>query len=362
MNILQVINSFKVIGGAERLLSEIVPMMNAQGHHVEVLVLQDSDTFLNRKLKDAGVVIHSLNMKSHYSPLAIWKIRRFLKQHPEFSVVHVHLFPSLYWVAFAASGMNRPLVWTEHSTKNKRWTKWYFRPIDRLVYSQYCKLICISPATLSAIRQWTKTAEDSSRLCVVENGVDTRKFRKTAAAKPYRHTLIQVSRFTAAKDQDTVVRALTLLPNDVHAVFVGEGERLSAVSQLATALNVQERAHFLGARQDVAALLSSADIAIQSSNWEGFGLAAVEAMANELPVIASDVDGLRQVVEGAGLLFPHGNETVLAQQVDALLKNPGKCHDIAKQCLQRAQTYDISIMVKKYIDIYQTISNLKSPQ
>ena len=355
MHILQIINSFK-IGGAEHLVSELVPILNEK-HHVEVLLLQQLGTAYEQQLRDTGITIHCLEVKCLYNPVNIWKIRLFLKEHPQFNIIHVHLFPLLYWVALASIGLKRKLVWTEHSTSNKRAQKFYMHPIERFVYSLYDKIICISPATLHSVRSRTKASSDDLRYCIIENGIDTAKFSRSNEPKPYPHTLIQVSRFEAAKDQDTVIRAMKYLSSDVHLLLVGDGSRLEECKRLSKELNVQDRVHFLGTRTDIPRLLASADIAIQSSHWEGFGLTAVEAMVCGLPVIASDVDGLKQVVEGTGLLFPQGNAEVLADQVNLLLSDSERYDKLSQVCLERAKHYDIRTMVDRYIRVYEEVSS-----
>jgi glycosyltransferase involved in cell wall biosynthesis len=101
-------------------------------------------------------------------------------------------------------------------------------------------------------------------------------------------------------------------------------------------------------------LLKTSDIIVLSSHWEGFGLAAVEGMAAGKPTVASDVDGLREVVQGAGVLFPHGDAQALAQIIQQLQVDPTYYHDVAIRCYQRAQQFDIMRMVEKYEKVYES--------
>jgi len=354
MRILQIINSLQ-IGGAQRLLADFLPLMNRQ-HDVELLTLKDDPSPFAQQLHEVGIKMHCLNIKSLYNPLVALKIRQFLKRQPRYDIIHVHLFPALYWVPLATAGMRQHLIWTEHSTSNRRQQKLFFRYADRMAYSQYDKIICISQATCNSLGEWMGAQANDSRLCVIENGIDTAKFirKKTERQQPY--TLIQVSRFEASKDQDTVIRAMPLLPQDIQLMFVGDGSRIEACKELCKKLNVQDRVRFLGARADIAQLLSEADIAIQSSHWEGFGLTAVEAMAAGLPVIATNVDGLRQVVEGAGMLFQQGDEKELAQAISKLINTPTFYQELSEKSLQQAKQYDISNMTDKYMEIYEALS------
>ena len=111
----------------------------------------------------------------------------------------------------------------------------------------------------------------------------------------------------------------------------------------------------MGIRNDIPQLLKASDIVVMSSHWEGFGLAAVEGMAAGKPVLASDVDGLAQVVEGAGILFPQGDAETLAGMIQNLMKDHLYYQQVAERCLQRASDYDIQRTVNGYEEIYNTV-------
>lgn len=111
----------------------------------------------------------------------------------------------------------------------------------------------------------------------------------------------------------------------------------------------------MGVRDDVPGLLKSASIAVMSSHWEGFGLAAAEAMAAGMPVIASDVDGLSEVVQGAGVLFEHGNERQLAHKILQLESDRGLYDRVAARCMERAAGFDIAQMVRGYDRLYRSL-------
>ena len=224
MRILQIINSLK-IGGAQRLLADFLPLMNRQ-QDVELLVLKDEQSPFIQQLHEAGIKTYCLNVKSLYNPLVVLKIRRFLRQQPRYDIVHIHLFPALYWVPIAAIGMHLHLIWTEHSTSNRRQQRLLFGFADRMAYSSYDKIICISQATLNSLKNWIGTRTTNHRLCVIENGIDTDKFKNQERKNKPPHTLIQVSRFEASKDQDTIIKAMPLLPANIHLLLVGDGSRM----------------------------------------------------------------------------------------------------------------------------------------
>lgn len=354
MRILHIIASLE-IGGAQRLLSDMLPLM-ARDHEVTLLVNEDVDNDFSRRVKLAGVHVITTGVIPLHSPKNIIALRRLMKGY---DVVHVHLFPMLYWASLASLFTPVHLVYTEHSTSNRRRNKWYFRPLERFIYSRYQQIISISQQTQDALTRWLGVKQTNPRFVVINNGVNLSTFRDLNQQRDYPHTLIMVSRFVASKDQQTVIRAMELLPNDVHVVFVGDGEEMERCREAAYLLGLDDRVHFAGNQSNVASWIAKADIGIQSSNWEGFGLTAVELMAAGKPVIATNVNGLKQVVEGAGLLFDVGDEKTLANFVSQLLHNKALYMNTAEKCLRRAELYDINNTVANYLKVYSELDGQK---
>lgn len=350
MRVLHVISSLE-IGGAQRLLSDLLPIQKQQGIDVSLLVLKTENNAFSKKVAEAGVPIISLDVKSFRNPFLAFKVRSIIK---DYDVVHAHLVHSLYICSLAARGLKTKLVYTEHSTSNNRRGKSYVRPIEKYIYGRYSKLISISQQTQDALHMWLQSKDE--RFVVINNGVDTKSFA-SIHREVIPKSLIMVSRFASSKDQETVIRAMKLIDKDATLSLVGDGENLEHCKQVAKECGVEDRVQFLGARADVANLVAESYIGIQSSNWEGFGLTAVEIMACGKPVIATDVDGLKQVVEGAGILFKVGDEKTLAGCVESLLNDRILYEGIAKKCSERALQYDIHNTAQQYIEVYKNKYN-----
>lgn len=346
MKVLHVISSLE-IGGAQRLLSDLLPIQKQQGINISLLVLKSEDNDFSRKISEAGVPIISLNVKSFRNPFLAFKVRNIIK---DYDVVHAHLVHALYICSLAARGLKTKLIYTEHSTTNNRRGKVYVRPIEKFVYGRYDKLISISQQTQNALQDWLQS--NDGRFIVINNGVDTKAFaniHKDVIPK----SLVMVSRFAPSKDQETVIRAMKELDEDVTLRLVGDGENLNHCKKVANEIGVENRVQFLGTRSDVAELIAESYIGIQSSNWEGFGLTAVEIMACGKPVIATDVEGLKQVVEGAGFLFKVGDKKTLVDIVRKLLDDRSLYDNTSNQCCERASQYDICNTGHQYIDVYK---------
>lgn len=189
---------------------------------------------------------------------------------------------------------------------------------------------------------------------VVNNGINLPLFQN-AKSKTDNNKLIMVSRFAPAKDHETVIKAMPLVDQRFHLYLVGDGEKRHQCEELVNQLHLNERVHFLGACSDIPQLVGNAFIGIQSSYWEGFGMSAVEIMACGIPVIASDADGLKQVVEGAGLIFKTGDEEDLACKIQQLATNKILYTNTANACLERSKKYSIEETANKCRKIYYEI-------
>ncbi|PIC77125.1 glycosyltransferase [Sporosarcina sp. P19] len=368
MKILHLISSLSS-GGAQKLVEDTVPLMNdSENIEVEVLVLNNENNVFDKNLIRKGIKIHVITLNRSRNPINIYYIRKYITKG-KYDIVHVHLFPTNYWSALASITLfnNKPdFIYTEHSTHNRRRNKWYLYLIEKFIYSCYTKIISISPNTQANLIEWLNVkGEYSSKYKVIENGVNIGRF---VEAKPYQikeidiklcgheKLICMVGRFSRQKDQATIIRSMKLLPNDIHLLLIGEGELKQENEDLSKSLGVANRVHFLGFRNDIDRILKTVDIVILSSHWEGFGLAAVEGMAAAKPVIASNVPGLSEVVEGAGLLFEKGNYNQLSNIIRDLLMNESYYLNISEACLIRGSCFDINKMVTAYIKVYEEVS------
>lgn len=360
MKILQVINSLHT-GGAEKLLIESIPLYIEKGLKVDVLLLNDDETVFRKKLEETKVCnIITFKNKSVYNPFLIFKIIPFLKNY---DVIHVHLFPSLYWVAFAKifSLSKTKLVYTEHSTTNRRRENFILSKIDKIVYSKYNSIIAITNEVLQNLNSHLNY-KNNNQIKVIKNGLNLDAISNATA---YSKTdffeendakiVIQVARFLEPKDQQTLIKSLSLLPENIKLILVGDGSLLYQSKQLVLELNLQKKVLFLGVRMDVLALLKTSDIIVLSSKHEGLSLSCIEGMASGKPFVASNVPGLKEVVQGNGVLFESGNANDLANKISNLLNDENYYNEIISSCLKKSTEYDIHLMIDNYIKLYESV-------
>ncbi len=365
MKVLHIINHLNT-GGAEKLLSDILLPLKEKCGGVDLLLLDGSNTFLKEKIQKMGITVFSLGMGSVYNPFLIFKMKKYLCNY---DLIHVHLFPAQYYVAIAKMifRLSLKMITTEHSTNNRRRNIPFCKYIERIIYRQYDKIICISNQTEFQLIKHVDIV--SNKTIVINNGICIEKYSK---AKEYLRIelledyklgdflLLQVARFTEQKDQSTLIRALQYLPNNVKAIFVGDGVLREQAELLAFSLGVNNRTFFLGNRTDVAEILKTVDLLIMSSNCEGFGLAVVEAMAASKPIVASNIPGLAEVVGDAGLLFEKGNEHDLAVKITNLMKSENLYKKMAQKGVMHVCLFDVKNMIDRYYQVYVDLSNQKN--
>jgi glycosyltransferase involved in cell wall biosynthesis len=361
MRILHIDNSLGM-GGAEKLLLDTVPLYRKAGIEMDVLLLWDNDLPFANQLRaldccNVFVMKKSQNSKDVYNLAFVFKIRKLMKSY---DIAHLHVFPSQYYAVFAnlLNGNKTKLILTEHNTTNGRMAHKIFKPIEKFMYNNYMKVICITEEIKLIYENYLGL---SDKLITINNGVDVKKISDTLSYSKsdlgfneQDRLLMMVARFNKQKDQDTLIKSLAYLPKSYKLILAGDGERREDLEGLAAKLNISDRVHFLGIRHDIYALYKMCDIAILSSHWEGFGLAAVEAMACGIPTIASNVEGLAQVVENAGILFEPENAEQLSEIIVSL-ENYELYKSTAEKCLGRAKDYDIMKMVNKHIELYREL-------
>lgn len=362
MKILHIINHMGM-GGAQSLLVELAPVQKAMGHDVLVLELESTeDRTLVHKLKNSGVDVKSISAsRSVRNPLNVFSLIPYLKAC---DIAHIHLFPANYWTALAklVGFCKTPIITTEHSTNNKRRNIAIFKYIDAFIYNRYQKVVACADKALETFKaRYPKTN------CVsIPNGVDISKYKN---ALPYTKqelvnieeeafVVTMVARFDYPKRQDTLVEAVALLPEKFHIVLVGgtsDDEGLQKAQKLAQDLGVSNRVHFLYLRSDVPRILKTSDVVVMSSEYEGLSLSSIEGMACGHPFIATNVNGLREVVGGAGELFECGNAHELAQLLQRFESDKDFYCTVTNKCLARADEYDIHSVAAQYQCVYNKI-------
>jgi glycosyltransferase involved in cell wall biosynthesis len=228
-----------------------------------------------------------------------------------------------------------------------------YRVADRLMASLTTITICVSEKELAAgIDAGTCSAE---RSVVIHNAVDVAAAPRSHHDRPTPR-LIAVGRLKAPKDFVTLIRALAALAGEeFEALIVGDGPDRDAVEAEIRNLGLENRVRLAGERDDVPELLASSDVFVLSSRSEGLPVSVLEAMAGELPVVASDVGGVAElVVDGeTGLLVPPGDEAALGQALGRLVQDRDLRRTLGAAGRARAEAcFDLVSFKKAHLELY----------
>jgi len=350
MRILHIITSLRT-GGAEHLMVDLLPRLRDLGNEVELLLFDGTRTPFYEQLEATGIPIHQLTLGGNvYNPLNIFRLMRYMRG---VDIIHTHNTACQLFVPMAKmlNFGKAKLFTTEHNTTNRRRGNKVLRLLDKWMYNRYERIICISDKAQDNLEQHIG---QHSSIYTIYNGIDTQRFLRTIKDISAKTEFIvtMVAGFRPQKDQDTLIRAMALLPDNFRLWLVGDGERRSGLESLIAELGLLNRVNLLGIRTDIPDILEQSDICVLSSHWEGLSLSSIECMASGRPFVASDVAGLHEIVAGHGVLFAEGCSEMLASSIRQLCENPIQYKKVATQCQQQAQNFDISIMANKYNELY----------
>ena len=348
-------------GGVAQVIYDLASDQVARGSEVEVVSIHSPHyNDEPKRFEKAGIKVTSLHINSRFDLGVVKRLASLMKN---FDLVHVHLFPNQLYAALALLMIpqkERPaIVTTEHNTWNNRRAHPFLRRIDRWFYKKYDKIVAISPEADKALREWLNTTDLESKIITINNGVDISKFQKSenhlseicnipATAK----TIVMVCRMERPKVPETILRSAVLIPG-LHVVLIGDGPLMDSLKSISRELGIEQRTHFLGNRRDVENIIKGCTIGCLSTEWDGFGLVAVEYMAAGLPVLVSDVPGLREVVGDKEALFSTYDEKALEDKIRKLLEDSEYYQSKVDYSLMRCHEYALSKTTDSYWNLYQ---------
>lgn len=203
------------------------------------------------------------------------------------------------------------------------------------------------------LTSYARTVNPQAKVVLVPNGVDVTSF--AGASMPTSKTIISVSRLVPKNGIDTLVEALALLP-EYRLLLVGSGDMQTALQELAQKIHVVERVRFAGSvpNHDLPSLLHQSSVFVRPSRSEGLGVAFLEAMAARLPVVATPVGGIPDLIRNreTGLVCEVDNPVSIAQAVRELETNPAlRQHVVDGAYALVRERYDWGIIAQQYHEI-----------
>ena len=360
-HVLQLIDGLN-IGGAEILLRDLSVGLAQRGFRVSIGYSTPGP--LARDLTELGLPITRLPRLMRIDPILFGGMIRLMRRDlPQ--IVHTHLFKSDFHGRLAARIAGVPVVVsTLHSID--RWAQkqplgnlygWTSRFADRII------------AISEDVKKFhmANTAVDESKFVTIENGVDVQRFsRHSTNGQTIRNEFDFddsnllfgiVGRLTPPKDHKTFLQAAALILQSLplaRFLIVGDGPLRTELELYAQELGIQNKIIFAGVRRDIPAILSSLDVLVSSSLWEGIPVSLLEGMAAALPVVATRVGSVPDVVtEETAVLVPPSDPTAIAQSCVMLVKDSELRQRMGQAGLKRVSShYSIDAMIDRTTALY----------
>ena len=349
------------VSGSEGHLLALLPALRAAGIDARFLGLDvpgsDAPRFYER-LEETGVPHASVRCGPDLSPrMARDVIRAVRAERPD--LLHTHLVHADVYGSIAARTTRTPFVSTRHN--DDRYLLGPFRYVDRGFARGARRLIAIS----DAVRRFLVAAgHDPRRLVTIRYGLDepsrapSRPSPEEAGIPAGVPLALAVGRLIEQKDHATLLRAFALVQRDVpeaRLAILGSGPLEAATRSLAAELGLAESVKLPG-RTEIRDWLARANVFVHTSRWEGFGIVLLEAMLASLPVVATRVSAVPEVVADGetGVLVEAGDVDGVARELGALLADPERARRFGAAGLARARAdFSVARMVEETLAVYR---------
>ncbi len=338
MRVVHVLNDLSG-GGAERLVLEFC-RRSAPDVHTRVVTVHAGGV-LAAAFADAGVEVRSVGRRR--GRLGLRALARLAGELRGADVVHTHLWSGDVYGRVAARLAGVPVVISHEHNVPRLLPDW--KVAVKVQTAGLCdRVIAVSESVAGG---WRARGLGVDRLVVVPNGIELGRF---AGEHVGGGGVLFVGRLVPQKGVEVLLSAMRLLP-EASATVVGDGP-------LRGELDVPGNVEMVGAVEDVVPWLRRADVVVVPSRWEGFGLVAAEAMAAGVPVVASAVDGLVEVVGDAGVLVTPDDDQALARALSDLLANPARRASLARSGRDRVRAFSLEGTITSIEALYRDLRAL----
>ncbi len=370
------ITCYPTYGGSGVVATELGIELASRGHEIHFISYAQPFRLTGRETR---IHFHEVSVSNYplfdFPPYSLALASRMseVAEYYELDLLHVHyaiphsVSAMLARQMLARRGRRLPFVTTLHGTDiTLVGADRAYLPITRYAIDESDGVTSISDYLR---KQTIETFSTTRPIEVITNFVNCDLYVREAKAReeiraqyaaPGEAVLVHLSNFRPVKRISDVIKTFARVAREVPAqlLMVGDGPERSSAEWLAKSLNICDRVHFLGKHDHVNELLPAADLMLMPSEMESFGLAALEAMACEVPTIGTNVGGVPELIQNGvtGMLFPVGDVEAMAEAAVGLLKNRERLDAMAKAGRAEAQrTYCASKVIPKYEEFYASM-------
>ena len=328
--------------GAEHLVVSLASALDPDRFEVAVVSLFDAfPDGLEPALYRSNIPVWHLGKHAGPDPRMYSRLSRVVNTFQP-HIIHTHCYVTRYTLLLRAQA----IVHTVHNMALLE-----ADPVGRAINRYAFRHRVIAVGVGAAVAESLREVYDLPHPLSIPNGIDTQRFWRPESRVTWRERngfsdqdllIVSVARLDRQKNPGALVRAISCIP-EAQLVLVGQGD-------LRSELEGQPRVHLLGVRDDIPEILAAADIFALSSDWEGLPLALIEAMAAGLPVVATAVGCVPEVVEDgvSGLLINRGDQAELVAALTSLARDSALRRRMGEAARRRSEAFSLQAMVSAY--------------
>lgn len=352
------------VGGAEKFFLDLLKHLDKNKFEVSLATVIGGGS-LEKDFSSLNIplYIHGRRRLRYLGGLKqFWELYQLMKKiRPD--IVHTQLFAADLWGRLAAKLAHvHHIITTEQNVNVDQ--SWLRETLKMLTYRLADKVVAISTAVKNyAVKKYRLPPE---KIIIIPNDVDVTALQKkmlgTAPKPTNKKIIITTGRLVPQKGQKYLLEAFAALPQKENCELwiIGEGILRKNLERQAANLNLGEKVKFLGVRHDVPELLAQAHLFVFSSIFEGLGIAVLEAAAAKLPIVASKIDGILDIIKDgeSGILVEPKNPAALAEAMHKMLTNEEMARNLAEGAYTHVKNnFDVGAVVKKYEDLYENLTS-----
>lgn len=352
MKIIQVMPDFG-LAGAEIMCENLIYELRKCGHDVVVISLFDYKSAITERMEQTGVKIIYLGKKLGFDISLVGKIRRVLRKEKA-DVIHTHRNAAQYAIPAAMMAGVKLRVHTVHNIATKENGK-PARILNKFFF-KYCRVI---PVALSYLTRDSIVEEykiQKNKIPVILNGIDLSKcIPKDNYGINGNFKILHIGRFSEQKNHEGLLKAFKVFHDkhpDSELWLIGDGEKKAEVERYVSDNDLIQSVRFLGLQSSVYRYLHDADIFALPSNYEGVPITLIEAMGTGLPIVATAVGGVLDMLDNdsAQMLDVEVNQIACAFERYYLNKNLRSTH--GNEAKERSVRFSAKTMAQRYAELY----------
>lgn len=357
MKIVHIIPKF-YLAGAERMVQTLLLEQKKAGHEVYAISLFSFESPITENLNQNGISIYYCNKKEGFDKSLYKKIRIIYKKiQPD--IIHTHLYVMKYAIPASFFLNIKGKVHTIHNLAEKECNKKH-----QLLHKLFFKYNNVIPVAISPIIQ--KSIERiygirKNSIPMIYNGLDLDKCipKQDYSLKNNTFIFIHIGRFMKQKNHENLIDAFSLMKEKYPFIkmrFLGDGVAMDNMIDKVKKLKLDEDIYFEGIQDDVFKYLKEADVFILPSYFEGMPITLIEAMGSGLPIIASNVGGIPDVIDdGINGILCSTDMNSIALCMERLIIDGNLRKKLGENALKKSIKFSSIMMTKGYIDLYKKL-------